>query len=508
MVQITPTLSRRRLLRLGGRLALFRVATSFGNGTPAQPFLGDGLIEESYEKAATLNVLAAVNPRVFPGYFSVCADGKGFGYGNTYPSLDGHQLTDALIWLGKVDVAKANWDYVKSFQRQDGSLPLAILPSQAGKKIGPPGYQSEVASNGGLYTHWVPGNPLAALASPTYIQSADVIFRRTLDVAWLRSQIASVNLSADFLARLTSESGAVKGGGYYVERPARLDYDGVTQPHAIDAFRRTAALNRVAGDARTAEQYDDIAGRIQSHFISRFWTTDHFAEYIHPERGVIDSHGLSDTNWAALAFGTVTPEQQAVLWPKVRDEKSFYYGGMPTGIATKPDAYESWESPYPDRMDVAAMGRVWYLECQARARMRDAGGLVASIRRVCEVGRDGGYYWRERYGPKGGYGAEKYCEYPANLIRVVQRFLLGVELELDGTVVLAPVVPAELWEHGFGQTLAWRDRVLDYRMHRDRVTGTYAGSAPQRVAIQLRDQQRIQVTLPASPRKPRRFEIG
>src|SRR6266550_9220198 len=85
-----------------------------------------------------------------------------------------------------------------------------------------------------------------------------------------------------------------------------------------------------------------------------------------------------------------------------------------------------------------AMGRVWYLECQARARMRDAAGLVASIRKVCEVGRDGGYYWRERYGPKGGYGAQKYCEYPANLIRIVQRFLLGVELDLDGTVVLAP----------------------------------------------------------------------
>lgn len=495
-------------MRLGSRLALLKFGTAFGSVAPAHLFLGDQLMEESYEKAATLNVLAALNPRVFPGYFSVCADGKGFGYGNTYPSLDGHQLTDALIWLGNVDVAKANWDYVKSFQRQDGCLPLAILPSQTGKKIGPAGYQSEVASNGGLYTHWVPGNPLAALASPTYIQNADVIFRRTLDVAWLRSQIASVNLSADFLARLTSENGAVKGGGYYVERPARLDYDGVTQPHAIDAFHRTASLNRLVGDAKAANRYDEIAERIRSHFISRFWTKDHFGEYIHPERGMIDSHGLSDTNWAALAFGSVTPQQQAVLWPRVRDESRFYYGGMPTGIVTEPNAYESWEFPYPDRMDAAAMGRVWYLESQARARMRDAEGLVASIRRVCEVGRNAGYYWRERYGPKGGYGAEKYCEYPANLIRVIQRFLLGVELELDGTIVLAPVAPAELWEHGFGQTLSWRDRVLDYRMHRDHVDGTYSGNAPQKIVIQFHDQHRIQATLPASPRKPRRFEIG
>ncbi|MGH9663918.1 MAG: hypothetical protein ACRD9L_05810 [Bryobacteraceae bacterium] len=504
-MQTTPTISRRRFLPLGGGLALLPAARAFADSDP--PGLGDTRIEEAYEKAASQNVLAALNPRVFPGYFSVCADGKGFGYGNTYPSLDGHQLTDALIWLGRVDVAQANWDYVKSFQRPDGSLPLAILPSQAGKKIGPAGYRTEVASNGGLYRHWVLGNPLAALASPTYIQNADVIFRRTLDTAWLRSQIASVNLAAEFLAGLTSKDGAVGGSGYYVERPTRLGCDGVTQPHAVDAFRRTTALNRVTGDTTRAERYDELAGRVRGYFISRFWKRDHFAEYLHPERGLIDSHGLSDTNWAALAFGTLTPEQEAILWPKIRDEKRFYYRGIPTGIVTEPDAYESWEFTYPDRMDVAAMGRVWYLECQARARMRDADGLIASIRTVCQVGRDGGYYWRERYGLKGGYGAQKYCEYPANLIRVVQRFLLGVELRLDGTVELAPLAPASCWEHGFGQKLAWRDRVLEYRMHRDRVTGTYTGGSPQRFAVQFDSRRRALVTLPASTKTAHRFEI-
>src|SRR5208283_3235674 len=76
------------------------------------PNLPDRLIVEAYRRAATQNVLAAVNPKVFPGYWSVCADGVGFGYGNTYPSLDGHQMTDALLFLGQYDVVKANWDYV------------------------------------------------------------------------------------------------------------------------------------------------------------------------------------------------------------------------------------------------------------------------------------------------------------------------------------------------------------------------------------------------------------
>jgi len=518
--------SRRQAIRRAAGLALMDAAVAAGKKRDG-PLLPDRLLCDAYDKAASQNVLAAVNPRIFPGYFSVCADGRGFGYGNTYPSLDGHQLTDALLWLDQTDVAKAHWDYVRGFQRGDGSLPLAILPRDAGKNIGPAGYTAPVASNGGLYRHWVPGNPLAALASPTYIQNADVIFRRTLDHGWLAAQIASVNLAADFLASLTTEQGAVKGGGYYVERPARLDSDGVTQPHAVDAFRRAAALNRVVGDLASAGRYERIAQRIERNFIETFWVKDHFAEYLHPEHGLIDRHGLTDTNWAALAWGVATPEQVSALWPKMQRETRFYYGGMPAGIATEPALYEAWEFPYPDKMDLASMGRVWYLECQARARAGDADGLIESIRRVCRAGRENGYYWRERYGEKGGYGAEKYCEYPANLIRIVQRFLLGVDLRLDGSVALAPTAPAEFWQRGFGQTLSWRGRILEYRMTRDRMAGSYAGGSPQSLAVRFgvsgrvrarlngrsvpceNDDGMYRVTLPASSEnRPCRFVIA
>ena len=513
------TVTRRQLIRRAVGLGFLRAPLV------PQPVLPDALIAEAYQKAAEQNVLAAVNPNVFSGYFSVCADGHGFGYGNTYPSLDGHQMSDALLWLGQVDLVKANWNYVKSFQHPDGRLPLAILPASAGKNIGPAGYPGVVDSNGGLYTHWVPGDPLAALASPTYIQNADVIFRRTLDRTWLAAQIASINLAADFLASLTTATGAVKGGGYYVERPPRLDCDGVTQPHAIDAFRRAAALNRLLGDAASAARYERLAELVRRNLVTNFWLKDHFAEYSNPEHGLIDRHGLSDSNWAALAFGVANPEQESVLWPRLKDEKRFYYGGMPAGICTEPDKYEAWEFAYPDRMDVAAMGRVWYLESQARARMSDSAGLVDSIRRVAKTGRDGGYYWRERYTADGGHGTQKYCEYPANLIRIVQRFLLGVDLRLDGSLSLAPTAPAEFWKRGFGQRLAWRDRVLDYRMKRGRFTGRYSGGM-QEIMVRLdtvysgrvkvngktttseTDGQMIRLTLPASAEsKPCRFEV-
>jgi len=433
----------------------------------------DALIVEGYREAASRNVLAALNPRVFFGYWSVCADGKDFGYGNTYPSLDGHQMADALLWLGKVDEVKANWDYVRSFQRPNGHLPIAILPGMK-EVAGTP-----VDANGGFYTHWVPGDPLRALGSTTYVQNADVLFRYTQDTAWLKGQMASVNLAADFLVGLTTPDGLVGGAGYYVERPTRIEYDGVTQCHAVDAFRRAAALNRRVDDRRTATKYERLADRIAACYRTTFWVKDHFAEYVHPQRGLIDRHGLTDSNWSALATGVASPEQRAALWPLLRREERFYYGGMPTGIATRPDSYEPWEFTHSDKQDLAAMGRVWYLEAWARARMGDGEGLIDGIRRVCKAGREGGYYWRERYGTDAGgasrpFGANKYCEYP-----------LGVDSQPDGTLTLAPTVPAGYWDAGFGQTLSWREKVLTYRMHRSGTTGSYRGKAPQRLSIRL-----------------------
>lgn len=502
-------MSRAHLLKFS--IILFALAATVlaGQQRPSffLPEIPDQEIAQTYERAAVQNVLAAVNPKIYFGYWSVCADGQGFGYGYTYPSLDGHQMTDALLWLGQVEVVKANWDYVRTFQRKDGSLPIAILPNLAGKQAGDGTHLAPVASNGGLYAHWVPGNPLAALASPTYIQNADVIFRNTLDRKWLVAQIPSINLAADYLASLTDDRGAVKGAGYYIERPTRIESDGVAQCHAVDAFRRMAALNRLVGDETAVKRYEELAERIRQNFVNHFWVKDHFAEYFHPQRGLIASHGLTDVDWAAIALDVATPDQQAILWPQLKDEMRFYYGGMPTGISTRPETYEDWEFTHPDRHDLAAMGRVWYLDAQARVRMGDALGLLRGIRKVCETGRNNDYFWRERYQPdgKGGVipvGPNTYCEYPANLIRIVQRFLLGVDLRLDGSLVIVPTVTEEFWKRGFGQTLRWHDRTLQYRMMLDRVTGTYEGRRPQRLGVRLAPKgkgAKVRVTINGRP---------
>lgn len=457
------------------------------NANVRLPDLPDRLIVEAYQQAAVQNVLAAVNPKVFPGYWAVCADGEGYDPGNSFPTLDGRQMADALLYLGQVETVKQNFAFVKSFQKPNGLLPLAILPSQAGQMIGPPDAQSRVEANGGLYLHWVPGNPLGATGSTTYIQNADLIYRHTGDPDWLAQNLASVNLAADYLASLTTPGGQVAGAGYYVEFPTRLDYDGVTQGYAADAFQRVAALNAVAGHQEASQRYQGLANQIISNFQSNFWVGDHFAEYLSTTHGRVANHGLTDSDWCAIATGMATPAQVKTLWPQLQEAtNAFYYDGMPTGIATLPQTYEDWEFSYPNaRTELAAMGRVWTLEAWARARMGDGPGLLKSLAKVAQVGRDNGYFWRERYNAKGGYGVAKYNEYPANLIAIVQRFLLGVDFGLDGTLELAPTAPEEFWRAGFGQTLSWRGRTLSYRMQTDQITGDYCGEGSQRLCLRF-----------------------
>lgn len=386
-------------------------------------------IAEAYRAAAEQNVLAALNPKVFFGYFSVCADGRGHGGNTTYPGLDWGQSAEALLWLGRRAEVHASWEYVKGFQRDDGLVPFAILPDLANKTVLVDGRHSLSASdNGAVFVHWVPGNPLRTLANVTFLLLADAIFAQTGDCRWLVAQVPWLRRAAEWLQTQVTGDGLVCGGGFYMERPTRLEYDGVNQCYSIHAFARAAYLFDVAGEPVAGARCRRAAADVTSAFRKRFWAGDQCVEYIHPERGPISSHGLTDVDWAAVATGAAGPDQIATLWPRLKDNPDFIYAGIPTGISTRPETYEDWEFQGIDRHDLAAMGRVWYLECWARAVMGDQAGILRSIRRVAEVGRANGWSWCERYysartGDLAKYHFDRYCEYPANFIRIVHRFL-------------------------------------------------------------------------------------
>ena len=219
------------------------------------------------------------------------------------------------------------------------------------------------------------------------------------------------------------------------ELPPRHQWDGVAQCYVVHAWRQCAALQSALGRADAAATWEREAAALAARFRETYWRGDHFAEYVHPERGVVDAHGLSDVNWAAIAYDVATPAQVDAVWPRLMAEPAFWRADMPTQTVTRPFAYEPWEFviahedvgfeiPVAQTYDVAAMGRVWFLEWQACRRRGEVARLRKSVELVCRRGLADGGFWHERYHPlpDGSIdhtGPRGYGEYPAILVRAV-----------------------------------------------------------------------------------------
>ena len=171
---------------------------------------------------------------------------------------------------------------------------------------------------------------------------------------WLQERLGSVEAAAKFLLTLRKDNGLIGGSGFYIEAPPRYGCDGVTQCYVVHAFRELARLFRAAGEPTQAAVWSAHADKLAKTFVEVFWRDDHFGEYVHPQHGLVDAHGLSDVNWAAVAFGVADSRKLELLWPRLMGEPAFWAGDMPTQIVTKPFAYENWEY---NRSPVAQLSR-------------------------------------------------------------------------------------------------------------------------------------------------------
>ena len=295
------------------------------------------------------------------------------------------------------------FDFVRASQRKDGNVPFAIFSEMRPtatylrglkypddvftyappKRPGLPATSQQTRKWIGLFEHWQPhANPLSTLAPVCYVLTAAEIFDATGSQPWLRERLPSVEAAAKFVLGRRGPNGLVGGSGFYTESPPRYAWDGVTQCYTVHAFRELARLCGATGNAAGRSAWSAHADRLAAAFGAAFWRGDHFGEYLHPEHGLIDSHGLSDVNWAAVAFQLVDGLALGRLWPRLMKEPGFWFGDMPTQPVSKPFTYEKWEYPEPlpwhvdPLKDIAAMGRVWYLEALACRRMKEHGRLL------------------------------------------------------------------------------------------------------------------------------------
>lgn len=421
--------------------------------TPAPAADDATTIREGIAAAINQSLLPAAVQKAYPGHFTIVADGHWFGQENTWPGLDSWQMAGAYLLLGRTQLVLDYFDFVQACQRTDGHIPFAVFSADAppehlttylkgvdwpsGAFTYDPGREGYRARKWiGSFGHWIAGiNPLATLAPVSYLLLGAELFAATGDKTWLEKKIASLEATAAYLLTRKSPNGLIAGAGFYTEMPPRHQWDGVAQCYIVHAWRNLAVLYAGLGRTGEAARWRAEADTLAVRFREVFWRGDHFAEYVHPDRGVVDLHGLTDVNWAAIAHDVATPAQADALWPRLMAEKDFWYGGMPTLSATKPFNYEEWEFfsahedvgfevPVGPLYDVAAMGRVWFLEAQACLKRGETARLREAVVKICRAGLEEGGYWHERYHPlqsrKVGFtGPRGYCEYPSVLVRIV-----------------------------------------------------------------------------------------
>lgn len=453
---LTSTFSRRSLLAAAALPILPRWTSETQKQTRASDpdaliaRIRDPEIRAGVGDAIRKNLLRAATQTAYPGYFNITADGSSFGDDATWPGLDSWQMAGAYLLLGFTQLVLDYFEFVRASQHPDGNIPFAIFRggTQPGSEFlrgldpktgtftysppdrsGVPDSARQTRTWVGLFHHWESrSDPLSVLGPICYVLTAAEIHAHVREKSWLLDRLPSIEAAAAFVARRIAANGLVAGSGFYIELPPRWGYDGVTQCYAHDAFLNLADLYRSVGQHQDSQRWLQKAASLKEAFIREFWRADHFGEYVHVERGLVDAHGLSDTNWAAVAFGLADGAPLSVLWPKLMAEKAFWWGGLPTQVVTRPFSYEPWEDdPVPFSIpgthnDVAAMGRVWFLEATACRRMREHKRLQEAARLVSGAAVEG--FWRERYHPQPDgsvqpSGALKYCEYPAILIRVV-----------------------------------------------------------------------------------------
>lgn len=418
----------------------------------------DPEIRQGLVAAVSQNLLPAAVEEAYPGHFNISADGRAYGGWATWPGLDSWQMAGAYLLLGRRRLVLDYFDFVRACQRANGDIPFAIFTGDTKPqgsylnglrhpddvvtyrppaREGLPDTARETRQWIGLFQHWEPqAEPLSTLGATCYILTAAEIVDATGDLAWLAERLLSIEAAGSYLLSRKSPNGLIARSGFYMELPPRDGWDGVAQCYVIHAFRELARLCTLANRAARAEHWQRTADQLRQDFQRQFWQEDHFAEYIHRDRGVVDQHGLSDTNFAAIALRVADVAQRTVMWPKLTAESAFWWGDMPTLPVTRPFSYEPWELDTPRWLDyrlvplsslplsdMACMGRTWYLDALASIEMNDTERLVRSVRLVCAAAKPTGF-WRERYTPATNGTvlpdkAEKYCEYPAVLTRLV-----------------------------------------------------------------------------------------
>jgi hypothetical protein len=217
------------------------------------------------------------------------------------------------------------------------------------------------------------------------------------------------------------------------------------------------------------------------------------------------SHGLTDSSVAMVAFGVAQGARAESVWRHFRQKESAFYEvnavSAPTWIAERAETYGPSElNRRAPHKDCVAMARTWRYDALMRHRFGDGDGLLRTLgfaNTLYDRPSGGGPgLFAERYGlgrfqpgDEAQATVPAYAEYPAVYnSTVVQQALLGLDVEVDGTVVIEPCVPRGWYDAGFGAEGCWvlKDHRVGFAYRTDRLDGWIEGlDGPRRIRVRL-----------------------
>ncbi len=217
------------------------------------------------------------------------------------------------------------------------------------------------------------------------------------------------------------------------------------------------------------------------------------------------SHGMTDTNFAAVALGIANPARVKSIWNYFKAHEQAFYevNGLnaPTWISEKAETYGKSDlnrrAPYKD---CVAMARIWRYDALMRRRMGDGEGIARTINDANILydrpSGGGSGLFAERYalgkfqpGDEAQATIPAYAGYPAIYnSTIIQEALLGISTDVSGTIIINPCVPASWYQAGFAQQGCGilKNRDLGFSYSSDRLAGWVSGMAgEQSLSVRL-----------------------
>lgn len=270
------------------------------------------------------------------------------------------------------------------------------------------------------------------------------------DVAWLKGNIENLEHAAGWTLAHVDQYARLWGDVYYEDQVMKDGRVTQAQGFAARSFALLAEMERVAGRAAKAAEYDGVAKKMAKVLVAPlprgYWDegNERFVDWV-DRNGEVHDHTPLVANALPVTLGYATKEQTAAV-RKLIDANAGEFERFPSFVAADIAAYTRSEIGSGGPYDLSAAGRYWYWDAAYRERQGQDAVLLAQLKAVAAEGAKNNYMMGERYDMdhvyyidgKDAHGAERYYEYPNVFTAVLIGKWLGVTPAADADVEVAP----------------------------------------------------------------------